>query len=158
MQKHFFSLILTLIGIMTFSGCQWFKSNTPCTSCASHHHHKTNQPDLVRHIKSKASFDELIATAKLPVVVKFGARWCSACQEMKPILAEIARSKQDQYIIADVELTEAKELQAEFNIKGVPAIYIFKNGKEVPVTHHPTGFIAKEQLLVFLGKQLDHHI
>ncbi|MBM3892924.1 thioredoxin [Candidatus Dependentiae bacterium] len=156
MKKQLFSFLVAISVFVTFSGCDWFKKHDSCSSCSGHHHHQ-KQParDLVQTIRSKAAFEHLIATATKPVVVEFGAHWCGACQEMKPILAEVAAATKDRYIIATVELTEAKELQEELGIKGIPVIYLYKNGKEVPVSHHPTGVIRAEKLLMFLAKHFD---
>lgn len=156
MKKQLFSFLLAIFALVTFPACDWFGKHDSCSSCSGHHsHHKKTPVDLVKTIRSKAAFNQLIATATKPVVVEFGAHWCGACQEMKPILAEVAAATQDRYIIATVELTEAKELQTELGIKGIPVIYLYKNGKEVPVGHHPTGVIRTEKLLMFLAKHFD---
>jgi thioredoxin 1 len=149
--------VAAFFAVVTFSGCNWLNHKTDCSSCPSHSKHTYSENSLVHQIHSKAEFDKLINTATLPVVVKFGARWCSSCQEMKPILAEIAATKKNLYVVADVELTEAKELQEEFKIKGVPTIYVFRNGKEIPVSHHPTGFTPKRELLSFLSRAIDRN-
>ncbi len=156
MKKKLVSFLVSITVLVSFSSCDWFKKHDSCSSCSRHQHYKKKSAtELVQTIKSKAAFEQLITTATQPVVVKFGAHWCGACQEMKPILAEVAAATKDRYIIASVELTEVKELQEELGIKGIPVIYLYKNGKEVPVSHHPTGVISAEKLLMFLAEHFD---
>ncbi len=156
MKNWFLSLSLALLAIATFPACQWFTKSQPCSSCPAHRKHTNTVPtNLVQHINSKAQFEHLIATATKPVVVEFGAHWCGACQEMKPILTKVATATQDRYIIATVELTKAKELQTELDIKGIPVIYLFKDGKELHVDQRPVGAMPEKELLAFLAKHLD---
>ncbi|MBX7107870.1 MAG: thioredoxin [Chitinophagales bacterium] len=75
-------------------------------------------------------FNELISGSK-PVVVDFYADWCGPCKTMAPILLEVKSSVQDQATIIKIDVDKAQALAAEYGIRAIPTLLIFKNGKEV---------------------------
>lgn len=58
-------------------------------------------------------------------LIKFGAKWCSPCRMLAPILKEVKNIK-----ICDIDIDEHPELATEYEISALPTLILFKNGQE----------------------------
>lgn len=65
------------------------------------------------------------------VLVDFYADWCAPCKMMVPILNDLSESLDDQHRIGKVDTGLHQALAARFNIRSIPTIILFKNGKEI---------------------------
>ncbi|KQC32104.1 thioredoxin [Nonlabens sp. YIK11] len=77
-----------------------------------------------------AKFSEIIAD-DVPVLVDFYATWCGPCQTMMPVLEQLKKDLGENVKIIKVDVDKNQPLAAQFNVRGVPAFMIFKNGKQV---------------------------
>ena len=91
---------------------------------------------------NRSNFDDVVSGDK-PVLVDFYATWCGPCQMMAPIVEELASEAKD-FSVAKVDIDQAPELAAKFNVLGVPTFIIFVGGKKVD---HITSATTKELLL-----------
>lgn len=78
-----------------------------------------------------AAFDAQISRSALPVVVDFWAPWCGPCRTMAPAFARTAKALEPRYRFAKVNTEEHQQLAARFNIRSIPTLAVFKNGREV---------------------------
>ena len=62
-------------------------------------------------------------------LVDFWAEWCGPCKVQLPIVEELAREMGDQALIAKVNVDEQPELAAQFGIRSIPTLLLFKDGK-----------------------------
>lgn len=74
------------------------------------------------------SFDQAIKGDK-PVFVDFYATWCGPCQMMLPIISELAKEAKD-FAVAKLNIDQAPEVAAKYNVMSVPTFILFKDGKE----------------------------
>ena len=97
-------------------------------------------------IDSEATFHNALSASNL-VLADFFADWCEPCKWLDLILEsiEIELPKGSNIIKSDVE--KQLELVSKFEIKSVPVLIIFKNGKEV---WRMNGFLMKDGLLLKL--------
>lgn len=79
---------------------------------------------------SNFDFDRHISTNEIPVVVDFWAAWCGPCKIMGPILEQAAAYLEPHVRIAKVNTETDQGLAAKLNIRSIPTIIIFKNGRE----------------------------
>lgn len=77
-----------------------------------------------------AKFSEIVAT-DVPVLVDFYATWCGPCQTMMPVLDQLKEELGEKVKIIKVDVDKNQALASQFNVRGVPAFLIFKNGKQV---------------------------
>ena len=64
------------------------------------------------------------------VLVDFWAPWCAPCKMIAPTLNEIAEEESEKITIAKVNVDQNKELAQKFQIRNIPTLIVFKNGKE----------------------------
>ena len=77
------------------------------------------------------NFAKFIAKNDVPVVVDFWAEWCGPCKMMAPAFAEASAQLEPNVILAKLNTEVAQQTAAQFGIRSIPSIILFKNGKEV---------------------------
>ena len=93
-----------------------------------------------------SKFSELINQDK-PVLVDFFAEWCGPCKMMSPILKEVKASLGESVAIIKIDVDKNQELAAKYQVKGVPTLLLFKQGKQV---WRQSGLVQKNDLLSIL--------
>lgn len=93
-----------------------------------------------------SKFSELINQDK-PVLVDFFAEWCGPCKMMSPILKEVKDSLGESVAIIKIDVDKNQELAAKYQVRGVPTLLLFKNGKQV---WRQSGLVQKNELLSIL--------
>ena len=79
---------------------------------------------------TQETFDQTIQGEGL-VLVEFGAPWCAACRAQAPIIEELAITHGGNALIAKVDVDRSGQIANQFQIQGIPAIIIFKDGAPV---------------------------
>jgi len=78
----------------------------------------------------KGSFQKLIKSKK-PILVDFYATWCGPCKAQMPILKEVAKESKGKARIIKIDIDRNQTLAAQYKVRSVPTLMIFKNGKSV---------------------------
>lgn len=105
----------------------------------------------VVHI-TQQNFEAEVLNSELPVLVDFWAEWCGPCKMIAPIVEELSADLAGKMKVSKVNVDEAQELAAKFNIMSIPTLLIFKQGKPV---EQIVGAMGKDQLLEKIKPQLD---
>ena len=77
------------------------------------------------------TFDVVIQSSVLPVIVDFWAPWCAPCRTMAPELDKVAVSAQGDWLVVKVNSDAVPELAERFRIQSIPTLAIFLRGREV---------------------------
>jgi thioredoxin 1 len=77
----------------------------------------------------KNNFQSDVLDSAEPVVVDFWAEWCGPCRMIAPALEEISKEMGGKVKIAKLNVDENPELAAQFGVRSIPTLMIFKNGQ-----------------------------
>ena len=64
-------------------------------------------------------------------MVDFWAVWCGPCRRQGPIVEEIANEVGKKYKIGKLDVDNNKVSSNAYNVRNIPTLIIFKDGKEV---------------------------
>ncbi|MEC7761086.1 MAG: thioredoxin [Pseudomonadota bacterium] len=78
-----------------------------------------------------ATFEEEVLKSDVPVVVDFWAEWCGPCKMIGPALEELATEYGDKVKIAKVNVDENPNSPAQLGVRGIPALFMFKDGQPI---------------------------
>jgi thioredoxin len=77
------------------------------------------------------SFEEMLSSSDVPVLVDFYAEWCGPCQMMGPILEQVNNQLKDRLRIVKIDTEKYTELASQYEIYALPTLVLFKQGQPV---------------------------
>lgn len=96
----------------------------------------------ISHV-SDDQFEEQVLKSSGPVLVDFWAEWCGPCKMIAPILDELAETYGGRLKVAKINIDHNQQTPRSYNVRGIPTLMIFKNGK---VEATQIGAVSKSQL------------
>jgi len=97
-----------------------------------------------------ANFSELVTQSTIPVVVDFWGPWCGPCKMFSPTFQASASTNANQVLFVKVNTEAEQVLGSQWNIRSIPTLAGFKDGKKV---YRISGALPPAQLEQFV-KQL----
>ena len=96
-------------------------------------------------------FENEVLKSDIPVLVDFYAEWCGPCKMLAPVIDEIAGELEGTVKVGKINIDEAQEIAAKFNIMSIPNVILFKNGQPADQI---VGVMPKDQLLEKIREKL----
>jgi thioredoxin 2 len=87
----------------------------------------TNHPIDV----DQSGFDEILSSAKVPILVDFWAEWCGPCKMAAPEVKKLAAEMSGRALVVKVDTESQPALSARYRIQGIPNFMVFRNGQPV---------------------------
>ena len=81
-----------------------------------------------------SNFQQEVLNSAEPVVVDFWAEWCGPCKMIAPSLEELAVEFQGKVKVAKLNIDENPELAAQFGVRSIPTLAIFKGGEVADIS------------------------
>src|SRR3977135_4659597 len=97
------------------------------------------------------NFDDSVLKAGAPVLVDLWAEWCGPCKRLGPTVDALAAEYAGKVTIGKLNVDENPNTAIKFQIRGIPALLLFKGGQ---VVESVVGLHPKDDL----KRVLDKHI
>jgi thioredoxin 2 len=116
--------------------------NGRCGSC------KAALPPIAEPIDADTNtFDEIVAGARVPVLIDFWAAWCGPCRMAAPEVKRTAEQMSGRAIVLKVDTERWPALAQRFNVMSIPNFVITKNGQLV---RQQPGLVDHRQMVAWL--------
>ncbi|MBT6618893.1 MAG: thioredoxin [Gemmatimonadetes bacterium] len=99
------------------------------------------------------NFSAEVLDSDVPVLVDFWATWCGPCRMIAPIVKELSSEYEGKAKVCKLDVDSAQKTAAEFGIRSIPTLLIFKGGK---VADQLIGAVPKQQITEKLEASLSN--
>ncbi|MDX1054435.1 thioredoxin [Sinorhizobium medicae] len=98
-----------------------------------------------------SNFQKEVLNSAVPVVVDFWAAWCGPCKMIAPSLEEISTELAGKVKLVKLNIDENPELAAEYGVRSVPMLAMFKAGE---VADTKVGAAPKTALISWISNAI----
>ena len=109
-----------------------------------------NANSNITHL-TDTDFPEQVEHGKGLTIVDFWAEWCGPCRAIAPMLEQLATSYAGRMKVAKVDVDANQKTTMRFNVRSIPALLFFVDGKHVDTV---VGLTQKAALEARIDKHL----
>ena len=95
-----------------------------------------------------ANFDAEVLASPLPVLVDFGAVWCTSCRALAPVVRALASAHPGRLRIGELDVDHSPDVPTRYGVRSVPTLLLFRGGR---VVGQLVGAVARAKLEAFLA-------
>src|SRR6478752_7656745 len=99
-------------------------------------------------VTSASQFDEIVAAARVPVVVDFWATWCGPCRMVAPEVKKAAQNLAGKALVLKVDTDALADLAQRYQISSIPNFAVFSGGRLIRQRAGAVDHRALEKLAV----------
>jgi thioredoxin 2 len=89
------------------------------------------------------TFEGIVASASVPVLVDFWAPWCPPCRAAAPGVRRVAETMAGRAVVLKVNTDQNPELASRFDVQGIPSFVVLKKGK---IISRQAGLVRPDQM------------
>jgi thioredoxin 1 len=97
------------------------------------------------------NFADVIEKGSGLSIVDFWAAWCGPCRMVAPVIEQLAREFEGRLQVAKVDVDANQEIAMRYNIRSIPSILFFKDGRHVDTV---VGAVPK----AYLERKINEHL
>ena len=97
------------------------------------------------------SFNDLINSAEVPVLVDFYADWCGPCHMMAPVIEDVADRLEGKAKVLKIDVDKNQAASVKYGIRSIPALMLFYKGE---ILWRHSGVMSAGQLISYLEPHL----
>lgn len=94
------------------------------------------------------TFDAIVASASVPILVDFWAAWCGPCRAAAPHVERVAQRTAGRALVLKVDTDQHPQLGARFGVQGIPNFVVISRGE---VVRQQAGLVDARVLESWLG-------
>ena len=98
-----------------------------------------------------SEFDQQVLASDVPVLVDFWAEWCGPCKAIGPSIEQLAAEYDGKAKVFKLDVDNDGELASKYGVMSIPALVVFKGGKEVD---RMVGAAPKAQIAALIDRAL----
>jgi thioredoxin 1 len=100
---------------------------------------------------TEGEFEQKVLKSDVPVLIDFWAEWCGPCKAIGPSIEQLATEYAGKAKVFKIDVDKEGELAMKYNVMSIPALLIFKGGKEVD---RMVGAAPKPQIAALIDRAL----
>ena len=98
-----------------------------------------------------ASFENDVLKSSQPVLIDFWATWCAPCRAIAPAVEQLAGEYEGKIKIVKVNIDENPRTPTQYEVRSIPTLLLFKDGK---VLGQIVGAVGKPKIEELVKKAL----
>jgi thioredoxin 1 len=103
------------------------------------------------HAVTDATFADEVEKASGLTLIDFWAVWCGPCRMVAPIVEQLAQEYSGKLKVLKLDVDNNMQTSARFNIRSIPSLLFFKDGKLVDTV---VGAVPRQ----FLERKVQEHL